>query len=118
TLLRSGARLAFGSDFPIEEVNPLLGLYAAITRQDADGRPRGGWLPDQRLTAEEALRAFTTGAAYAGFEEDQRGMLRPGMSADLTIFDGAVLDAKPGELLGRKVIATMVGGRFVYGPVK
>jgi hypothetical protein len=116
TLLASGARLAFGSDFPIEEANPLLGLYAAATRQDAGGRPRGGWLPAERLTAEEALRAFTAGAAYAAFEETERGVLRAGMSADLTIFDGDVLGRDAKALLRRNVVATMVAGRFVFGP--
>jgi hypothetical protein len=116
TLLASGARLAFGSDFPIEEANPLLGLYAAATRQDADGRPRGGWLAAERLTAEEALRAFTAGAAYAAFEEIERGVLRAGMSADLTILDGDVLGRDAKALLGRQVVATMVAGRFVFGP--
>ena len=118
TLLRSGARLAFGSDFPIEEVNPLLGLYAAISRQDERGGPKGGWMPAERLGIEDALRGFTAGAAYAAFEENERGTLRPGMSADLTIFDGDLLGADPRTLLKRKVIATMVGGRFVYGPAK
>jgi predicted amidohydrolase YtcJ len=118
TLLRSGARLAFGSDFPIEEVNPLLGLYAAVTRQDADGRPKGGWYPAERLTAEEALRAFTTGAAYAAFAEDERGTIKPGMSADLTVLDGPVLDVDPRTIRKRKVVATMVAGRFVYGPTR
>lgn len=118
TLLQSGARVAFGSDFPVEEVNPLLGIYAAITRQDAKGKPEGGWLPGERLTTEEALRAFTVGAAYAAFEEGTRGVIKPGMAADLTVLDGDIAAVDPKMLLRRKVKATMVGGRFVYGPVR
>ncbi|HKS16858.1 MAG TPA: amidohydrolase, partial [Planctomycetota bacterium] len=77
-LLDAGARLAGGSDFPVESENPLLGFIAAVTRQDLEGKPEGGWQPDQRLTREEALRLFTLDAAYAGFEENVKGTLAPG----------------------------------------
>src|SRR5262249_18557995 len=79
--------LAFGSDFPVEGGDPLGGLYAALTRQDAEGRPEGGWHPDQRMTLDETLRAFTAGAAFAAFAEGRLGALKPGMRADITIFD-------------------------------
>ena len=79
--------LAFGSDFPVESVNPFWGLYAVITRQDAQGSPPGGWHPEQRLSLEEALRGFTAGAAYAAFAEDRLGIIRTGMQADLTLVD-------------------------------
>ncbi len=84
-LLDSGAHLVGGSDFPVEEPAVVAGLYAAVTRQDKDGQPEGGWLPEQRMTADEALAAFTTGPAYGAFEEDSRGMLRKGHAADVTV---------------------------------
>jgi predicted amidohydrolase YtcJ len=110
--LDAGVPLAFGSDFPVELSDPRLGLFAAITRTDLQGQPPGGWLPDQRLTVEETLRAFTSGAAYAAFEESWRGKLEPGMAADLTVFDGP-LDT-PEHIVKRKVLMTIVAGRVVY----
>ena len=110
--LDAGVHLAFGSDFPVELSDPRLGLFAAVTRTDLKGRPPGGWLPEQRLTVDEALRAFTTGAAYAAFEEGWRGELRPGQAADLTVFDGP-LDT-PEHVLQRKVLMTIAAGRVVY----
>src|SRR5947209_17513282 len=80
--LDAGVPLAFGSDAPVEIVNPFYGLYAATTRQDEKGSPSGGWHPDQKLTLEEALRAQTAGSAHAAFAEDRVGILRPGMRAD------------------------------------
>jgi len=111
-LLQANVRLAFGSDFPVELSDPRLGLFAAITRTDLDGKPPGGWLPDQRLTVAETVRAFTSGAAYAAFEEEWRGELRPGFAADLTVFDGP-LDT-PEHIVQRKVLKTIVAGRVVY----
>jgi predicted amidohydrolase YtcJ len=110
--LAAGVPLAFGSDFPVELSDPRLGLFAAIARTDLHGLPPGGWLPDQRLTADETLRAFTVGAAYAAFEESWRGALKPGMAADLTVFDGP-LDT-PEHTVKRKVLMTIVAGRVVY----
>jgi len=110
--LDAGVHLAFGSDFPVELSDPRLGLFAAITRTDLHGQPPGGWLPDQTLTVEQTLRAFTTGAAYAAFEEGWRGELRPGQAADLTVFDGP-LDT-PEHIVKRKVLMTIVAGRVVF----
>ena len=89
--------LAFGSDFPVEIVNPFWGLYAAITRQDADGKLPGGWHPEQRMTVEEALRGFTSGSAFAAFAEDRLGMFKVGMQADLTLVEQDLFDARPGR---------------------
>ncbi len=113
-VLEAGVPLAFGSDFPIELPDPLHGLYAARTRQDAEGKPEGGWLADQRLTGEEALAAFTRGAAYAAFEEDRRGMLRAGMDADFVALSADPVDAPPLEVRNASVRLTVVGGREVY----
>ncbi len=112
--LHSGARLALGSDFPVEQVDPRLGLYAAVTRQDRDGRPPGGWQPEQRLSAAEALRGFTSDAAYAGHDEAQVGRLRSGMRADFVIFDRDPLDENAGRLDELKVLSTWVDGEPVY----
>jgi predicted amidohydrolase YtcJ len=112
TVLDKGVPLAAGSDFPVEEVSPLLGVYAAVTRQDPSGAPPGGWYPAQRMTLDEALAAFTYGAAYAGFAEDSRGRIAVGRLADLTVFDGPL--AADRSLLERKVALTVVGGEVVY----
>lgn len=112
TMLNKGIPLAFGSDFPVEDVPPLLGIYAAVTRQDRDGAPAGGWLPKQKLTLDEAIAAFTTGAAYAEFAEDQRGMLAAGRLADLTVFDRTL--AADRSLLETQVAYTIVGGKIEF----
>lgn len=108
--LAAGVPLAFGSDFPVEEVDPTFGLHAAITREDASGQPPGGWLPDQRLTLDEALAAFARGAAYAAHREDRLGVLAPGMRADLTCFAGDLRAMAPSELRAAAVSATIVDG--------
>jgi predicted amidohydrolase YtcJ len=108
------APLALGSDFPVESPNPLEGLYAARTRQDRDGSPAGGFQPDQRLSAREALAGFTAGAAFAVHQEDRRGALRPGYFADLTVLDVDPLEAAPSALLGARVKLTILSGEVVF----
>ena len=112
TMLTKGIPVAFGSDFPVEEVAPLLGLYAAVTRQDANGEPAGGWTPKQKLTLDEAINAFTNGAAYAEFAEDKRGMIAVGKLADVTVFDRVLQPDK--SLLETKILFTIVGGKIEY----
>jgi predicted amidohydrolase YtcJ len=112
SVLRTGAHLAFGSDFPVEEASPFLGLYAAVTRQDAEGRPPGGFLPDERLTLDEALHAFTVEPAWASFSERQRGVAATGFVADLTVFDRAL--APDRSLLATRASVVIVGGRIVH----
>ncbi|HMB89738.1 MAG TPA: amidohydrolase family protein, partial [Rhodothermales bacterium] len=112
--LETGARLAFGSDFPVERVDPLLGFYAAVTRQDADGWPEGGWFPDQRLTREETLKAFTLAAAYAAFQEDILGSLEPAKYADFVILSRDIMTIPAEEILDTEVLATYLGGQKVY----
>lgn len=114
SVLDAGARLAFGSDFPVEDPNPLWGLYAARTRQDALGRPEGGWMPHERLSGEEALAAFTSGAAYASFAEERRGRLAPGMDADFVALPVDPVEGDPRALLEARVLLTVVAGREVY----
>ncbi len=112
TVLDKGVPLAAGSDFPVEEVAPLLGIYAAVTRQDATGKPAAGWYPDQKLTLDEAIAAFTSGAAYAEFAESTRGMIAVGRAADITVYDRAL--APDRTLLDTHVQLTIVGGKVVY----
>ncbi|MFC3717003.1 amidohydrolase [Luteimonas soli] len=112
--LHSGARLALGSDFPVESPDPRLGLYAAVTRQDRDGQPPGGWLPDQRLSVAEALRGFTSDAAYAGFDEKQVGKLAPGMRADFVVLAEDPLVVPASQLDDLQIESTWVDGKPVY----
>jgi predicted amidohydrolase YtcJ len=109
--LDAGATLAFGSDFPVEDIDPRAGLRAAVTRKP-DGGP--AWMPEQRLRREEALRAFTAGAAWAEFAEARRGCIREGFDADLTVFGRDVMAVHADELRTVPVAATIVGGRVVY----
>ncbi|MGH7726152.1 MAG: amidohydrolase [Candidatus Eiseniibacteriota bacterium] len=113
-LLVQGARLCFGSDFPVESADPRLGLYAAVTTQDADGHPAGGYRPGQRLTISEALRGFTSDAAYAAFAEDELGRIAPGMRADLTVFDRNLVRATSKEILEARCVLTIVAGRIEF----
>ena len=115
SFVESGARLALGSDFPVERVSPLLGFYAAVTRQDADGQPPEGWYPEQVLTREEALRGFTLDAAYAGFLEDEVGSLEAGKQADFVVLSRDIMAVPETEILGTEVIATYLGGAAVFG---
>jgi len=114
TLLDSGATVAFGSDFPVEAVDPLWGIYSAVTRMDHEGNPPGGWMPGQCLTAEEAVRAFTVGAAYAAFDENDAGTIEVGKRADLTVLDRGLLTIAPREILDTRAAMTIVRGRVVY----
>jgi predicted amidohydrolase YtcJ len=118
TLRRAGAHLVFSSDLPGTDYNIFYGLHSAIARQDRAGKPEGGWQPDQRMTPEEALRGYTTWAAYAAFVEDQTGVLAVGRWADLTAIDIDPLSAgekEPASLLAGKIKMTIVAGRIVKG---
>jgi predicted amidohydrolase YtcJ len=112
--LDAGVPLAFGSDFPVEVVNPFWGIYAALTRQDERGHPPGGWHPDQRMTLEETLRAFTAGSAHAAFDEDRLGALKVGMRADVTVVDRDLFKAEPKDVLKARVTMTVVDGEVVF----
>lgn len=110
----SGAHLPLSSDFPGETLNPFYGMYAAITRQDPQGNPPGGWHPEQKLTLEEALRGYTVEAAYAEFEEKDKGAIEKGKLADLTVIAQDITSIKPAEILSTHVLQTFVGGKIVY----
>jgi predicted amidohydrolase YtcJ len=114
SMLRTGAKLAFGTDFPVESPNPFPGLSAGISRQDINGQPPGGWFPRERLTLGEALRAYTRGAAYAGFAEDRMGALEPGKWADFVIVDRDPTKVDAQSLARTQVLETWVGGKKLF----
>lgn len=114
TFLESGVVMAGGSDCPVEPVEPLWGIYAAVTRQDMDGNPDGGWMPEQRLTVDQAVRLFTLGGAFAAFEEGVRGTLEPGKYADLVVLSADPYRVEPGRIKDLTVEVTIVGGRVAY----
>jgi predicted amidohydrolase YtcJ len=114
SVLKSGARLAFGSDFPVESPNPFPGLSAGVSREDVNGQPPGGWLPAERLTLPQALNAFTRGAAYAGFAEQKIGALEPGKWADFILIDRDPTKVDAQSLARTKVLETWVAGKKVW----
>ena len=114
SLLDNGASLTFGSDFPVEQVNPMLGIHAAVTRQDLKGWPEGGWFPEQRLSREEAIHAFTLGAAFAGFAETTTGSLAPGKRADFIVLDRDVMTVPAEQIPLIRVEQTWLDGKPVY----
>ncbi len=114
TLRDTRARLAFGSDWPVAPATPLEGIYAAVTRRTLDGKHPGGWIPEQKITVEDGLRAYTTGGAYASFEEGEKGSLAPGKLADVVIIDHDLTKIAPEAIHDAKINYTIVGGRVVY----
>jgi predicted amidohydrolase YtcJ len=113
-VLAAGGRLALGSDFPVESVDPRLGLYAAVTRQDLAGGPQGGWLPGERLTREEALRGFTLDAAYSLGLERELGSLELGKRADVVVLARDILTVPERDIPRTEVDLTVVGGRVAF----
>jgi predicted amidohydrolase YtcJ len=115
TMLDTGATLVFGSDAPVERIEPLLGIQAAVTRRRADGAPGpDGWYPEQKLTMVEAVHAFTTGAAVTSGQEATQGSITPGKLADLTLFGRDIFTIPPDELLDVTIAGTVVGGEFKH----
>jgi predicted amidohydrolase YtcJ len=114
SLLSAGTRLAFGSDAPVEDPNPLLGIHAAVARQTVDGYPEGGWYPEQRLTVSEAVHGYTVGAAYASGEESVKGSLAPGKLADLVVLSEDIFRIPRAEIPRTSVAMTIFDGRIVY----
>ena len=114
SMLDAGARLAFGSDWFVAPPTPLEGIYAAVTRHTLDGGHPDGWVPEQRITVEEALRAYTAAAAFAGFADQDRGVLRAGMLADLVVIDRDLTRIPPAEIREAQVLLTIVGGKVVF----
>lgn len=114
SLVDDGNRIVGGSDYPVELANPFFGIHAAVTRQDQQNQPAGGWLPEQKLTLVEALRSFTVDAAYGAFQDQAMGSLAPGMWADFILVDRDIVKVAPERLWQTKVLATYVGGELKY----
>lgn len=110
----AGARIAFGTDWYVEPLDPMLGLYAAVTRQFPDGTPTGGWFPEERITLAQAIEYYTLGSAYAEFSEGRKGSIQPGKLGDLVVLSRNIFEAAPRDILTTKVVMTIVGGRIVY----
>jgi len=110
--LDAGVPLAFGTDYPVEPITPFRGLYAAVTRRSEDGKHE--FFPDEKLTIEQAIAAYTTGAAYAEFAENDKGLLQPGMLADFVVLDRDITRVEPGDILKTRVLRTVLAGRTIY----
>jgi hypothetical protein len=113
SLLDSGARLAFGTDWPVAPLDPLIGIYAAVTRETADGKNPRGWVPEQKISLEEAVRAYTAGSAYAELGEREKGTLEPGKLADVVVLSQDIFRIDPEEIPNVKVVHTVVGGKVI-----
>ena len=118
SLLDSGAILAFGTDYQVEPLNPMEGLYAAVSRKDRLGEEGEGWFPKQKLTMEEAIKYYTYGSAYAQFMENRKGMIKAGYLADIVIVDKDLLTIPENEIMKTKVDYTITGGKVVYASEK
>jgi len=114
SLLDRGVHMAAGSDSPVESFNPLWGIYVAVTRKNLKGYPEGGWLPDQKLTVEQAVCIYTIGLTYCTYEENIKGSITPGMLADMVVLSEDIFSIDPDNIKEVKVEKTFVGGRLVY----
>ena len=114
TMLKNGVRLAFGTDYSVEPISPFRGLYACVTRERPDGGPKKGWEPQEKISLEDCIRAYTSGSAYAQFEEGKKGELKPGEYADYVILSNDLTKVPPAEFTKTRVLRTVVGGRTVY----
>ncbi|MCC7124989.1 MAG: amidohydrolase [Acidobacteria bacterium] len=114
SLAKAGATLAFGSDWPVAPLDPLMGIFVAVNRTTVDGEPEGGWQPAERLSLAEAIRAYTSGGAFASFDEQRKGTLDEDMLADIVILSEDVFSLPPERLLEAEVVATIVDGKVVY----
>ncbi|HEY2896362.1 MAG TPA: amidohydrolase [Gemmatimonadaceae bacterium] len=114
SVLDAGARLAFGSDWSVAPPTPIEGIYGAVTRETLDGKHPGGWIPEQKISVEDALRAYTSGSAYASFEENIKGTLEPNKLADFVLIDRDLTRIPPEQIRDARIMMTIVGGRVVY----
>ncbi|MDQ6665858.1 MAG: amidohydrolase [Acidobacteriota bacterium] len=114
TFLKLGVRVPNGSDFPVENPNPIWGFYSAVTREDQEGNPPGGWFPDQRMTREQALKSWTIEGAYAAFEENVKGSISPGKLADFVMLSNDIMKIPASEIRKTRAIMTFLNGEIVY----
>ena len=115
SFLDHGVTLAFGTDWPVAPLDPMPGIYAAVTRATLDGKNPGGWIPEEKITLPEAIEAYTIGAAFAEFQEREKGSISPGKLADMVILSDNIFELKPEAIRNVKVKTTIVGGKVVYG---
>ena len=116
SILDSGGTLTFGSDWDVAPMSPIMGIYAAVTRRTLDGKHPGGWVPEQKITVEEAVRAYTAGSAYASFDDKIKGTIEPGKLADLVVLSDDIFAIDPAKIADTKVYLTVFDGRLVTGP--
>ena len=109
-----GVKLCFGSDFPVVPLNALQGIYAAVTRETSDGRNPDGWIPEQKITVEEAIKCFTVNSAYAGFSENETGSIETGKFADMVVLTEDILKIPPEEIKNVEVDTTIFDGEIIY----
>jgi len=114
TMLKNGAPLAFGTDYNIEPISPFRGLYACVTRERPDGGPRNGWEPQEKISLSDCIRAYTSGSAYAQFEQGKKGELKQGEYADFVILSNDLTKVPPAQFTKTRVMRTVVVGRTVY----
>jgi len=107
-------RLAFGTDWDVAPLNPMLSVYAAVTRATLDGKNPNGWFPEQKLTVQETIEAYTMGSAYAEFQDTEKGSITTGKLADMVILGDDILSIDPTKIRDVKVVKTIVGGKLVY----
>jgi predicted amidohydrolase YtcJ len=115
TFLDHGVRLAFGTDWEVAPLDPMLTIYAAVTRATLDGKRSGGWFPEQKLSVPEAIEAYTMGSAYAEFQEKEKGSITPGKLADMVLLSDDIFTIDPAKIRDVKVLKTIVGGKIVFG---
>lgn len=115
SFLDHGVALAFGTDWPVAPLDPMLGIYAAVTRATLDGKNSDGWIPEEKITLPEAIEAYTMGAAFAEFQENEKGSITPGKLADMVLVSDNIFELKPEAIRNVKVKTTIVGGKVVYG---
>ncbi len=114
SFLQAGVKIAFGTDWTVESLNPMLGLYAAVTREFPEGGPEGGWHPEEKITLAQAIELYTLGSAYAEFQEDRKGSIKVGKLADLVVLDKNLFEIPAKEILNARVDLTLVNGKIVY----
>lgn len=114
SLQKAGAKLAFGTDYPVEPINPLRGIYACVTREAADGGPPGGWIPQEKLPLQDCISAYTSGAAYAEFMDGRKGELKVGEFADFVVLSQDLTKITPRDVLKTEILQTVVGGKLVF----
>ena len=115
SFLDHGVALAFGTDWPVAPLDPILGVYAAVTRATLDEKNPGGWIPEEKITLSEAIEAYTVGAAFAEFQEREKGSISTGKLADMVILSDNIFELKPEAIRNAKVKTTILGGKVVYG---